>query len=155
MGVRYDRTNLWSQQQSSLARSFGFVRSLYAQLLYFTETAEAAIESFKRAAKQARTFAPMIHTDRSAAYTSKDFNNYLTSNNSKHSLSAPGIPADNAVIEHYWGDFKYIWMAHHSHPQTLAELKDLVKQGVEYFNTVEISSKRNNLTAEDFCNEAV
>ena len=120
-----------------------------------TETAEAAIEAFKRAAKQAGTFAPMIHTDRGAAYTSKDFNNYLTSNNSKHSLSAPGTPADNAVIEHYWGDFKYIWMAHHSHPQTLAELKDLVKQGVEYFNTVEISSKRNNLTAEDFRNEAV
>ena len=92
-----------------------------------TETAEAAIEAFKRAAKQAGTFAPMIHTDRGAAYTSKDFNNYLTSNNSKHSLSAPGTPADNAVIEHYWGDFKYIWMAHHSHPQTLAELKDLVK----------------------------
>ena len=41
------------------------------------------------------------------------------------------------------------------HPQTLAELKDLVEQGVEYFNTVEISSKRNNLTAEDFRNEAV
>ena len=79
----------------------------------------------------------------------------LTSNNSKHSLSAPGTPADNAVIEHYWGDFKYIWMAHHSHPQTLTELKDLVRQGVEYFNKVEISSKRNNLTAEDFRNEAV
>ena len=76
-----------------------------------TETAEAAIEAFKRAAKRAGTFAPMIHTDRGAAYTSKDFNNYLTSNNSKHSLSAPGTPADNAVIEHYWGDFKYIWMA--------------------------------------------
>ncbi|MCG4631498.1 hypothetical protein L0P27_09335, partial [Bifidobacterium pseudocatenulatum] len=67
----------------------------------------------------------MIHTDRGAAYTSNDFNNYLTSNNSKHSLSAPGTAADNAVIEHYWDDFKYIWMAHHSHPQTLAELKDL------------------------------
>ena len=39
--------------------------------------------------------------------------------------------------------------------QTLTELKDLVKQGVEYFNKVEISSKRNNLTAEDFRNEAV
>ncbi len=119
------------------------------------ETAEAAMEVFKRATKQAGTFAPIIHTDRGAAYTSNDFNNYLTSHNSRHSLSAPGTPADNAVIEHYWGDFKYIWMAHHSHPQTLTELKDLVKQGVEYFNTVEISSKRNNLTAEDFRNEAV
>ena len=98
-----------------------------------TETAEAAIEVFKRATKQAGTFAPMIHTDRGAAYTSKDFNNYLTSHNSRHSLSAPGTPADNAVIEHYWGDFKYIWMAHHPHPQTLTELEALVKQGVEYF----------------------
>ena len=44
-------------------------------------------------------------------------------------------------------------MAHDSHPQTLAELEALVKQGVEYFNTVEISSTRNNLTAEDFRNE--
>jgi len=35
-----------------------------------TETAEAAIEVFKRAAKQAGTFAPMIRTDRGAAYTS-------------------------------------------------------------------------------------
>ena len=79
-----------------------------------TETAEAAIEAFKRAAKQAGTFAPMIHTDRGAAYTSNDFNNYLTSNNSKHSLSAPGTPADNAVIEHYWGDFNtYGWRIIH------------------------------------------
>ena len=39
--------------------------------------------------------------------------------------------------------------------QTVTELKDLVKQGVEYFNKVELSSKRNNLTAEDFRNEAV
>ena len=36
-----------------------------------------------------------------------------------------------------------------------AELKDLVEQGVEYFNTVEISGKRNNLTTEDFRNETV
>ena len=35
----------------------------------------------------------------------------------------------------------------------LVELEDLVRRGVEYFNTVEISSKRNNLTAEDYRNE--
>ena len=140
------------QEDNLLERKF---IQIAPNLIWVSNTAEAAIEAFKRAAKQAGTFAPMIHTDRGAAYTSNDFNNYLTSNNSKHSLSAPGTPADNAVIEHYWGDFKYIWMAHHSHPQTLTELKDLVKQGVEYFNKVEIFSKRNNLTAEDFRNEAV
>ncbi|MFR0515318.1 hypothetical protein ACLUXQ_09305 [Limosilactobacillus mucosae] len=50
--------------------------------------------------------------------------------------------------------FKYTWLVHQPHPKTLAELEDLVKRGVEYFNTVEISSKRNNLTTEDYRNEA-
>ncbi|KRL25884.1 hypothetical protein ACGEN4_10565 (plasmid) [Limosilactobacillus mucosae] len=50
-------------------------------------------------------------------------------------------------------DFKYTWLAHQPYPKTLSELEDLVKRGVEYFNTVEISSKCNNLTAEDYRNE--
>ena len=97
----------------------------------------------------------IFRTDHGAADTSTNYNEALRQEKVRHSLSAPGTPADNAVIEHYWDDFKYIWMTHHPHPQTLTELKDLVKQGVEYFNTVEISSKRNNLTAENFRNEAV
>ena len=120
-----------------------------------TETAEAAIEAFKRAAKQAGTFAPMIHTDRGAAYTSKDFNNYLTSNNSKHSLSAPGTPADNAVIEHYWGDFKYIWMAHRPKAQTLVELQEQVRAGIMYFTNQFISAKRNDQTVAEYYHDLV
>ena len=77
---------------------------------------KADVRQKKRSRKQAGTFALLIHTDHGAAYTSKGFNNYLASNNSRHSLSAPGTLADNAVIEHYWDDFKYIWMAYHSHP---------------------------------------
>ncbi|MCC4368273.1 IS3 family transposase, partial [Limosilactobacillus reuteri] len=67
-----------------------------------TETSEGAIQVFKKEG----VLAPLIHTDRGAAYTSKAFNQYLTSNNSQHSYSAPGTPADNAVIEHWWADFK-------------------------------------------------
>ena len=126
-----------------------------AWLISPTETKEAAIKVFNQAAKASGTTPEMIHTDRGAAYTSTNYNEALRQEKVRHSLSAPGTPADNAVIEHYWDDFKYIWMTHHPHPQTLTELKDLVKQGVEYFNTVEISSKRNNLTAENFRNEAV
>ena len=120
-----------------------------------TETAEAAIEAFKRAAKRAGTFAPMIHTDRGAAYTSKDFNNYLTSNNSKHSLSAPGTPADNAVIEHYWGDFKYIWMAHRPKAQTLVELQEQVRAGIMYFTNQFISAKINDQTVAEYYHDLV
>lgn len=129
-------------------------RYVISYLISPTETADAAIEVFKQAQENAGCFAPMVHSDRGAAYTSQAFNSYLASQNSVHSLSAPGTPGDNAVIERYWNDFKYTWLAHQPHPKTLSELEDLVKRGVEYFNTVEISSKRNNLTAEDYRNEA-
>ncbi|MGE9921581.1 IS3 family transposase, partial [Limosilactobacillus reuteri] len=68
------------------------------------------------------------------------FNQYLTSNNSQHSYSAPGTPADNAVIEHWWVDFKAIWLAHSSKPQTLDELQTLVAEGIEYFTNTFISA---------------
>lgn len=120
-----------------------------------TETAEAAVTVFKQAEEKAGAFAPMVHTDRGAAYTSQQFNNYLSSRNSVHSLSAPGTPRDNAVIEHFWSDFKYVWLAHQPHAEPLAELVDQIDRGFEYFTKIEISSKRNNLTAEDFRNEAI
>ena len=131
------------------------VLDLYGQfpitwLITPTETSEGAIQVFKKAQKQEGVLAPLIHTDRGAAYTSKAFNQYLTSNNSQHSYSAPGTPADNAVIEHWWADFKAIWLAHSSKPQTLDELQTLVAEGIEYFTNTFISAKRNDLTATEF-----
>lgn len=77
--------------------------------------------------------APLIHTDRGAAYTSKLFNHYLTINGISHSYSSLEIPADNAVIEHWWADFKAIWIAHLPKAQTLIELKNQVNNGIKYF----------------------
>ncbi|WP_167800720.1 IS3 family transposase, partial [Limosilactobacillus fermentum] len=81
-----------------------------------TETSTGAIKVFQMAKQKAGGLAPLIHTDRGAAYTSKAFNHYLASNNSQHSYSAPGTPADNAVMEHWWADFKSIWLAHSPQP---------------------------------------
>ena len=86
-----------------------------------TETSTGAIKVFQMAKQKAGGLAPLIHTDRGAAYTSKAFNHYLASNNSQHSYSAPGTPADNAVMEHWWADFKSIWLAHSPQPQTFEE----------------------------------
>ncbi|MCD7117467.1 IS3 family transposase [Limosilactobacillus albertensis] len=131
------------------------VLDLYGQypvswLITPTETSEGAIKVFKQAQEREGALAPLIHTDRGTAYTSKAFNQYLANNNSQHSYSAPGTPADNAVIEHWWADFKAIWMAHSTKPQTLDELKSLVAEGIEYFTNTFISAKRNDLTATEF-----
>lgn len=81
------------------------ILDLYGQypISYFispTENTEAVIKVFELAKQTAGHLAPMIHTDRGAAYTSENFNHYLARNNCLYSYSAPGTPADNAVIEH-------------------------------------------------------
>lgn len=108
-----------------------------------TETSTGAIKVFQMAKQKAGGLAPLIHTDRGAAYTSKVFNHYLASNNSQHSYSAPGTPADNAVMEHWWADFKSIWLAHSPQPQTFEDLEQLVTEGIDYFTHSFISGKRN------------
>ena len=75
----------------------------------------------------------MIHTDRGAAYTSTNYNEALRQEKVRHSLSAPGTPADNAVMEHWWADFKSIWLEHRPKAQTLAELQEQVRAGIIYF----------------------
>lgn len=131
------------------------VLDLYGQypvswLITPTETAEGAIKAFERARVNEGALAPLIHTDRGAAYTSKAFNQYLVINSARHSYSAPGTPADNAVIEHWWADFKAIWIAHLPKAQTLVELEQQVKEGITYFTEKFISAKRNDLTAAKY-----
>ena len=118
--------------------------SVYEQLMATGSFSCSCTPALSSMAKQkAGGLAPLIHTDRGAAYTSKAFNHYLASNNSQHSYSAPGTPADNAVMEHWWADFKSIWLAHSPQPQTFEDLEQLVTEGIDYFTHSFISGKRN------------
>ena len=92
----------------------------------------------------------MIHTDRGSAYVSHVYNQELSQHGILHSYSAPGKPADNAKMEHWWADFKSIWMNHQAKAMTLAELEVQVKQGINYFTTKFISIKRNDLTVAEY-----
>ena len=134
---------------------YGLVLDLYGQypvswLITPTETAEGVVQVFEQARMKEGALAPLIHTDRGAAYTSKAFNQYLVVNDAQHSYSAPGTPADNAVIEHWWADFKAIWIAHLPKAQTLLELEGQVREGITYFTEKFISAKRNDLTAAEY-----
>ena len=131
------------------------VLDLYGQypvswLITPTETAEGVINVFEQARVSEGALAPLIHTDRGSAYISKAFNQYLAINGTCHSYSAPGTPADNAVIEHWWADFKAIWIAHLPKAQTLTELEQQVETGITYFTEEFISAKRNDLTAAEY-----
>ncbi|MCT3444849.1 hypothetical protein EFQ31_11670, partial [Limosilactobacillus fermentum] len=71
------------------------------------------------------------------------------------SLSAPGTPADNAVMEHWWADFKSIWLEHRPKVQTLAELQEQVCAGIMYFTNQFIFAKRNDQTVAEYYHDLV
>lgn len=126
-----------------------------AWLISPTETREAAIKVFNQAAKASGTTPEMIHTDRGAAYTSTNYNEALRQEKVRHSLSAPGTPADNAVMEHWWADLKSIWLEHRPKAQTLAELQEQVRAGIMYFTNQFISAKRNDQTVAEYYHDLV
>lgn len=128
---------------------------LVAYNLSLTETTEAAIDTFKKAFKVATDAKPMVHTDRGAAYTSGLFNDFMFQKNTKRSMSRPGTPYDNSLMERYWNEFKVSWLRTHPRPTTYGELKRLVAEGVKYFNTIRRSEKRNGLTPEEFRHKAI
>ena len=48
----------------------------------------------------------MLHTDRGSQYTSKAFNDLMNKYKKLHSMSRPGTPLDNAVVESFFGHMK-------------------------------------------------
>lgn len=48
----------------------------------------------------------MLHTDRGCQYTSKAFNDLMIKYQKIHSMSRPGTPLDNAVVESFFGHMK-------------------------------------------------
>lgn len=120
-----------------------------------TETACAEIALFKRAFVFAGDVHPMVHTDRGSAYTSGAFNGFLAQHKVTRSMSRPGVPYDNSPIERWWNEFKVRWMERHAMPATYQEFVSLVEAGINYFNHLDRSPARNDLTPAEYWNEAV
>lgn len=120
-----------------------------------TETTAAAIQTFQRAFEATGSPSPMVHTDRGSAYVSGEFNDFMFQHNVQRSMSRPGTPYDNAIMERYWNEFKVCWIRTHARPNTYQELLNLIKSGIKYFNSERRSSKRNGLTPEEYRNKAI
>jgi transposase InsO family protein len=129
-------------------------RRLLSYNLSATETSAAEIETFQRAFDTAGGVHVIVHTDRGSAFTSGAFNNFLARYNVVRSMSRPGTPYDNAPMERWWNEFKLRWMDRHPLAKTYEELKQLVEEGIEYFNHHNRSAQRNGLTPDEYWGEA-
>lgn len=119
-----------------------------------TETSAAAIQTFQRAFNEAGNVHPMVHTDRGSAYTSKQFNVFMRNHECERSMSRPGTPWDNIMMERYWNDFKVEWYDKFS-TFDYPVLKEQVELGIDYFNNVRRSETRNGLTPHEMRYESV
>lgn len=128
---------------------------LVAHNISATETTAAAVQTFQRAFKATGNPHPLVHTDRGSAYVSGDFNDFMFQHDVKRSMSRPGTPYDNSLMERYWNEFKVSWIRTHPRPTTYRELEALIESGITYFNAERRSAKRNGLTPEEYRNKAI
>lgn len=151
--LEYGIKNKHKVQLSGVLDLYG--RRMISYHISPSEDTDSEISTFKKAFKSMGDVHPMVHTDRGSAFSSKRFNIFLIQHESIHSMSRPGTPYDNSPIERWWNDFKLRWINLHETPKTLEELKLLVKDGMNYFDTLDRSETRNGLTPKEYWNESI
>lgn len=74
----------------------------------------------------------VIHGDRGSQYTSYAYGELLDSHGIRHSMSAPGTPVDNAVIESFHKSIKRELIYPNRH-KTRAEMKVLITNYINHY----------------------
>ena len=89
----------------------------------------------------------LFHSDQGANYTSRTFRTYLKELGIKSSFSNPGEPHDNAVMESFNTTLKkeefYV-----RHYRSERDLKDSIKEYIEFYNSYRIHSYNHNKTPD-------
>jgi Transposase and inactivated derivatives len=127
-----------------------YSREIIGWKLCEVPTANEAIDTFKIAFSKFPNVNPLIHTDRGSTYTAIDFNNFLTENECVQSMSRPGTPYDNSIMESWWNVFKTDWF--YTEANELNNLEDVIKlieDGIKYFNTERRTQRKNGFTPEE------
>lgn len=151
--IEYGPNKRYKVRLSGILDLYG--RFLLGYIITPTETAEAEMTMFEEVFKNEGDVHPMVHTDRGSAYVANSFNKLLAQHKVSRSMSRPGTPYDNSPMERWWNDFKLRWMDLHPTPATLEELKNLVEEGIDYFNNQDRSDKINGLTPAEYRNKAI
>jgi len=91
----------------------------------------------------------IFHSDQGTQYTSSRFQYALQKNNVRQSLSKPGTPYDNAVMERFFKSIKYECLKHKTF-QNIDELRTTVEEYINYYNGMRPMKTRENLPPNEF-----
>lgn len=127
-----------------------FSREIISWTVSDQQTAQAAVETFAKAFNDHPDVAPMVHSDRGASYTAQLFHDFLEEHDCKQSMSRPGTPHDNSIMESWWSLFKTDWF--YREAMELKEISDvmaLIEDGISYFNNERRTKRSNGLTPHE------
>jgi len=127
-----------------------YSREIVAWKTCDSQTAKAAVETFEMAYESHPGKTPRVHSDRGSCYTAKLFHDMLEGHDSKQSMSNPGTPHDNAVMESWWSLFKTDWFNKTANElKKLPEVLALIEDGIQYFNNERRTKRSNGLTPSE------
>lgn len=95
----------------------------------------------------------LLHSDRGAQYTSKEYGRMTSEYAVRRSMSRVAKCLDNAPMESFWSHFKvecYSWKKY----KTYEELVEAINDYIKFYNTQRYQTKLNSLTPEEYRNQA-
>ncbi len=103
-------------------------------------------------AKEKVTDGLALHSDQGSQYTSQDYFDLTQSYHIQPSMSRPGCPYDNAVMENFFGALKCECL-HRMHFANRAEVEAAVAEYIQFYNFERINMK-NGLTPNEIRSKA-
>ena len=95
----------------------------------------------------------IVHTDRGSQYSSKKFQKTLSKYNAISSMSGPGNPYDNAVIESFFKTLKTDLINDKDYTNQEKAKIDVFRYIETFYNRKRIHSSLNNMSPIEFSNQ--
>ena len=123
-----------------------YARRVIAARLSYWEDVFLTLHTFRDAFQaRGRPGKLLFHSDRGGQYTANDFRELLQSNKVRQSLSDPGVPYDNAVMESFFAALK-VEETHRFQYRDISDLTASLRNYLDFYNRLRPHSSIGNLT---------
>ncbi|USK84492.1 IS3 family transposase [Peribacillus asahii] len=111
------------------------------------------LDTLKKAIKGRNVKGFLLHSDQGYQYTSHNYNQLLTRNKMKASMSRKGNCWDNASMENFFSHLKTECFNLHTF-KTSQEVRRAIKDYIHFYNHERFQTKLNNLTPIEYRSQA-
>ncbi|TCJ01437.1 IS3 family transposase [Cytobacillus praedii] len=111
------------------------------------------LDTLKKAIKGRNVKGILLHSDQGYQYTSHNYNQLLTRNKMKASISRKGNCWDNASMENFFSHLKTECFNLHSF-KTSQEVRRAIKDYILFYSHERFQNKLNNLTPIEYRSQA-